>query len=118
MKRILPFAAAILVPAALSNWACGTDQPAPSAATATATAATAVATRTATLAIEGMTCASCSVTVRKAAKHLDGVNSIKVDVDAGQAAVTFDPAKVSAQQIADRITDAGYKTTVATGQGA
>ncbi len=78
----------------------------------TPAAATPAAAATATLAIAGMTCHSCSVTVRVAAKKLDGVQDVEVDVTAGLATVTFDSAKVSPQQIADQISEAGYKTTV------
>lgn len=66
----------------------------------------------AVLQIEHMTCASCSVTVKTAANKLTGVVSIDVQVTAGQATVTFDSSTVTAAQIAAKITDAGYPTTV------
>lgn len=70
------------------------------------------ATHTATVKIEGMTCASCSVTVRTAVNKLSGVASIEVDVAKGSATVKFDSAQVSAEDIAKKITDAGYASTV------
>ena len=96
---------ALAAPPAL---ACGCGSSTDAQATAPA------ATRTATLRIEGMTCASCSVTVKTAAKKLDGLASIDVDVKSGMATVTYDGAAVSAQQIAQQITEAGYATSVVT----
>jgi copper ion binding protein len=72
----------------------------------------ATATATATLRVEGMTCASCAVAVRKAATSLDGVVSIVVDVEGGKATVDFDEAKVTAEAVAKKITDLGYEATV------
>jgi len=70
------------------------------------------ATHTAVVKIEGMTCASCSVTVRTAVQRLPGIASIEVDVEGGSATVTFDGARVSAEEIAAKITEAGYASTV------
>ncbi len=80
------------------------ESPAPTAAQA--------AVRTVTLAVDGMTCASCSLTVRAAAGKLDGVQEVKVDVDAGRAVVTYDPAKGAPEQVAARISEAGYPARV------
>jgi len=84
----------------------GCDRGAPAEAEAVA------ANTTASLAIEGMTCASCAVTVKTALKKLGGIASVDVDVEGGSATVRFDAAQVSAPQIAAAITDAGYTTTV------
>jgi len=84
----------------------GCDRGAPAEAEAVA------ANATASLAIEGMTCASCSVTVKAALKKLGGIASVEVDVEGGAATVRFDASQVSAPQIAAAITDAGYTTTV------
>ena len=106
MKRLFPLllAGALASPAVL---ACGC-----STAESADPILAAAADHTATLKIEGMTRASCSVMVKTAAKKLDGLATIEVDVAAGTATVTFDSAKVSAEQIAAKITGAGYKTTV------
>jgi len=96
--------------AAPAVFGCGACAPAESADPATV----ATADHRATLQIEGMTCASCSVTVKTTARKLDGLVSIDVDVPAGRATVTFDSAKVTAAAIAAKITDAGYATTVET----
>ena len=61
-----------------------------------------------TFAIDNMTCAMCPITVRKAMQKVDGVQSVKVDFNAKTASVTFDPAKASAEDIAEASTKAGY----------
>jgi copper chaperone CopZ len=68
-------------------------------------------TQTCTLKVSGMTCASCDVAVRIAAKTLSGVKTVKVDYPKGKAEVTYDPSKTSPQTIADVITElSGFKT--------
>ncbi len=62
-----------------------------------------------TIPVEGMTCASCTFTVRIAIKKLEGVIDAKVTLDPDQAAVTYDASKVGPQQIVDAINKAGYK---------
>ena len=71
------------------------------------------ADQTVQLAIAGMTCASCSVTVKVALGRLPGIASVEVDTEAGRATVRFDGSQVTAQQMATAITEAGYATTVA-----
>ena len=68
--------------------------------------------KTATLSVEGMTCASCTVTVRTVLKKLDGVKDATVKLDEKRAIVQYDPAKVTLQQLAEAVTKAGYKATV------
>lgn len=74
------------------------------------------ADRRASLRVDGMTCASCSVTVRVAATKLDGIASVAVDVERGAATVSFDSTKVTAEQIAAAISEAGHTTTVVSDQ--
>ncbi|HHO54390.1 MAG TPA: copper chaperone [Deltaproteobacteria bacterium] len=81
-------------------------------AATTATHDAVVATHTATFAVEGMSCGSCSITVRAAVDRLDGIASVEVDVDGGAATVTFDGGRVTAEQIARAITSSGYTATV------
>ena len=69
------------------------------------------ATQTCTLKVSGMTCASCDVAVRLAAKSVPGVKTVNVDYPKARADVTYDPSKTSPQAIADAITKAsGFKT--------
>jgi len=69
------------------------------------------ATQTCTLKVSGMTCASCDVAGRLAAKSVPGVKTVNVDYPKARADVTYDPSKTSPQAIADAITKAsGFKT--------
>ena len=71
-----------------------------------------VATKSTELAVAGMTCGSCAVTIKAALGKLDGIASVEVDADAGSATVRFDDSKVSAEQIAEKVTESGYKATI------
>ncbi len=60
-----------------------------------------------TLKITGMHCASCSKIIEM---ELEGkVNSSNIDFASGKAVIDFDPEKISAKQIVEIITKAGYK---------
>jgi Cu+-exporting ATPase len=61
-----------------------------------------------TLAVEGMTCASCVAHVQKAAMAVPGVESCQVNLATGTADVTLDPASATPQAVADAIADIGY----------
>lgn len=77
----------------------------------TAQSANQRATETCTLKVSGMTCASCDVAVRIAAKTLSGVKTVKVDYPKGKAEVIYDPSKTNPQAIANVITErTGFKT--------
>jgi len=62
------------------------------------------ATQTCTLKVSGMTCASCDVAVRIAAKTLEAVKTVKVDYPKGTAEVSYDRTKTNPKEIADVIT--------------
>tara|TARA_R110000868_G_scaffold80512_9_gene228777 strand:+ start:1624 stop:1911 length:288 start_codon:yes stop_codon:yes gene_type:complete len=64
--------------------------------------------KTTTFAVEGMYCALCPVTVRKAMEGVTGVKSVAVDFEAKTAAVTFDPSLATPEQIAEASSMAGY----------
>src|SRR5260370_28882537 len=66
--------------------------------------ATQAATQTGTLKVSGMTCASCDVAVRLAAKSVSGVKTVTVDYPKAKAEVTYDPSKTNPRAIADAIT--------------
>lgn len=102
---------AFLVPTALACGGCAMPSTgtAPSSTEATTPA---TATSTASLHVEGMTCASCSVAIKVALGKLDGVVSVTVDVEGKKAMVTYDPAKVTPDAIAKKVSDLGYPTTV------
>jgi mercuric transport protein len=70
-----------------------------------------------TLAIDGMTCASCGVAIRVTLKKLDGVKDATVSFDDKRAEVTYDPSRVTPQKMIKAIEDAGYKARVEKGGG-
>lgn len=70
------------------------------------------ATQTVTLAVPGMTCAACPITVKKALSKVDGVSRVGVGFEKREAVVTFDNAKTSAQKLTKATEDAGYPSTV------
>lgn len=63
---------------------------------------------TTTLNIEGMSCAMCAGHVTRALQALDGVQAASVSLVDKTAAVTFDPARVGAAQMADAVAEEGY----------
>ena len=67
---------------------------------------------TVTLHVDGMTCTSCAVTVRVALKKLDGVKDAVVSVEEKRALVTYEPSKVTPQQMVEVVNKAGYKARV------
>jgi mercuric ion binding protein len=68
--------------------------------------------QTETLDIQNMTCALCTITIKKALQKVDGVQQVTVDYDSKTAVVIFDPQKTSNDALIKATTDAGYPTTV------
>ena len=62
-----------------------------------------------TMKIQGMTCNHCVMRVAKALKAVPGVEDAQVDLQKGEAAVTYDEAKVTPDKLSSVIVDAGYK---------
>ena len=75
------------------------------------------AQKTATLAVPGMTCAACPITVKKALTQVEGVTRAEVDYDKKQAIVTFDDARVSVNQLSRATAEAGYPSSIKGGSG-
>jgi mercuric ion binding protein len=75
-------------------------------------AALAGAPQTVTLDVKNMTCVVCPITVRKALEKVQGVASVKVDLDAKTATVTFDPDKTNAAALVRATAEAGYPASV------
>lgn len=73
------------------------------------------AQRTVTLAVPGMSCAACPITVKKALTRVDGVSRAEVDYDKRQATVTFDDAKADVAKLTRATEDAGYPASVTGG---
>lgn len=67
------------------------------------------------LAVPGMTCAACPITVTKALAKVDGVSKSDVNLKKREVLVTFDDAKTNVQQLTDATKEAGYPSTVKQG---
>lgn len=70
------------------------------------------ASKTVTLAVPGMTCAACPITVKAALTKVKGVTKVTVDLDKKEAVVSFDDAKTSVEALTKATGDAGYPSTV------
>lgn len=62
-----------------------------------------------TLVIEGMTCASCALTVEKAVKKVVGVNEASVNLATEKLQVSFEEAQTNVAEIEKAIQQAGYR---------
>lgn len=82
------------------------------------TAATSPATqpastrRTVTLSVKGMTCGGCVIGTQKVLTRLPGVAKADVSYEKGTAVATYDPAKVTVEQMIAAIKTLGYTATV------
>lgn len=61
-----------------------------------------------TLKVEGMSCAHCVNAVESSVGELQGVSSVKVDLENGKVDVNFDDSKTSLDAIKETIEDQGY----------
>ena len=61
--------------------------------------------------VKGMTCAACPVTVKTVLKKQPGVEEVKVDLQKHTAEIRFDSGKVSAEKLAQAVTEAGFPAT-------
>ena len=59
--------------------------------------------------IIGMSCSACSAHIDKAVKHIDGVESVNVNLLSNSMVVEFDEKKVNDALIMKTVEDAGYK---------
>ena len=64
-----------------------------------------------TIPVEGMTCSGCVANVERVLKSIDGVESVNVSLDPGQAIVEFIPGRVNPARLRSAIEDAGYEVT-------
>lgn len=70
------------------------------------------AVRTVILAVPGMTCGVCPITVHKALEAVPGVQHVRVNEARKDVAVTFDNAKANVKTLVAATTDAGYPSHV------
>ncbi|MBL8149206.1 MAG: heavy-metal-associated domain-containing protein [Blastocatellia bacterium] len=59
--------------------------------------------------VTGMHCTSCKNLIEEELAELSGVNSIAVDLAAGQAKINYDCEKVSLEEIMEKVSDLGYE---------
>ena len=79
---------------------------------APAAAPSSAALDTAVLNIEGMDCGGCTIATRKVLERLDGVMKADVSYEEKRAVVTFDPQKVTTQQMIAAVATLKYTATV------
>ena len=68
--------------------------------------------KTVTLAVPGMTCATCPITIKKALTKVPGVTHVEVSYETMDARVTFDDTKTSTAALIAATTNAGYPSTL------
>ena len=73
-----------------------------------------LATARVVLAVEGMSCASCDVTVERALLAVEGVDGAEVSFEPPRAVVSFDPTRATVADLMAATAAAGYPTTPAT----
>lgn len=64
------------------------------------------------LSVQGMYCAACPITVRKALEAVPGVKSAVIDFRTKVATVQYDPEKVTPERLAHATANAGFPSTV------
>lgn len=64
--------------------------------------------RSTVLAIDGMTCASCSAAVERALKKQPGVSSVSVNLATNKATLVYDPAQIKLGALKSAVEKAGY----------
>jgi periplasmic mercuric ion binding protein len=78
-----------------------------------ASAAAIAAPKTVTLAVRGMYCATCPITVKGSLTAVPGVAKVEVSLAKRTATVTFDDAKTAVPALIAATTNAGYPSTPA-----
>lgn len=73
------------------------------------------AMQTVTLAVPGMTCAACPITVKKALQKVPGVSMVKVSYEKKEAIVNFDDARTTIKALESATLEAGYESTAKAG---
>lgn len=66
---------------------------------------------TSILKIDGMHCGGCVGSVEKALRQVQGLQSVSVSLEAGEATVTYDPARASMADFTQAVSSAGYSAS-------
>ncbi len=61
------------------------------------------------LKVNGMSCVNCARTIERTLTSADGVEEVEVSFELGRVTVSYDPAKISEDQIARLIENLGYR---------
>ena len=64
-----------------------------------------------TLALEGMTCASCAMRIEKGLKRVPGVIDAQVNLATERGTVTYNPEQTGVEQMIQKVETVGYKAT-------
>jgi copper chaperone len=62
-----------------------------------------------TLAIDGMTCQHCKMTVERALRGVDGVQDAQVSLEDARAEVEFDPGRATVEALVQAVDEEGYE---------
>lgn len=62
-----------------------------------------------TLKVQGMSCGKCVKAIESSVSEVPGVNTVKVNLEAGTVDVSFDNEKASLEDIKNTIDDQGYE---------
>ncbi len=68
--------------------------------------------------VTGMTCSACSAHVEKAARKVDGVSEVTVNLLTNSMSVTYDESKATDKAIIDAVIAAGYGASLPQTQSA
>ena len=79
---------------------------------ASSSAAALAGTKTVTLAVPGMDCEACPITVRKALSRVPGVAKVSASLARKEAVVTYDDSKATLDALTKATANAGYPSTV------
>jgi copper chaperone CopZ len=102
VRLILVFAGLVVIPVGV-GWRLSAS-PVPQHGVQTSTSQKTVQMR-----IAGMTCASCAKGLEASFRNMAGVVKVTVDYKAGQAVVTFDTSKQSAESLSKFVASCGYQ---------
>ena len=104
MARVsLPLATLVLLGFAGLNLYASTGPPAQTALAVQFGMARAV------IAVEGMTCAACTIAVEGGLTQIEGVQHVSANVAGKSVAAVYDPDRVSLQQLVEAINQTGYQ---------
>ena len=67
--------------------------------------------KTACFKVEGMTCVTCSTTLKASVNKLEGILNVEASSDEGSAKVSYEPSLVDSKAIKGKINSVGYKAT-------